>query len=352
MKQLQRKGRIWNWSQFHKWKDREETKLEQFPIIGKETTVFGIGSCFAENVVTHLRIRGVEANFFPGGTRFYDSKSIEQTLLHLFEKPTYSDDDFYQVDDGVFGNPFRLPDKRYESLDALRADDRSINDQARKLFTEADVIIVTIGGTELWRHPKTKKAYSTIPFPDVFNQQMPDIAEPHNLTFQENYNAIENIAKITKSNNPKAKLIFTVSPNRMTFTVSKKDIVQANCQGKSVLRAAVGEYCDRQTTHVQYFHSYELLEYCEQPKVVYDRHMRHVSTFGVQVVMNEFFHYFGKTSIRDEAEYEKIRSIFKDKVDAAQIPEYVAAIKLAQEKDRVRKRFKNLRRLIRPRLFS
>lgn len=319
---LTRKGNQWNWTRFHKWKERHSApKIKGEVLVDRKTKVFGFGSCFAENVIKYLSAKGVKASFFPGDTRFYDIQLVRQTLEHLLERPMYAEKDMWRTDQGKWGHPCRSPNKRYESLDALLAEDKIINEKAKSLFLEAEVIVITLGGTEIWRNPQTKLSYTTIPFPDVFNSQMPGIAEFHNLNFQENYDALEAIVTMTKKHNPRAKIIFTVSPNRMTFTATDKDVVQATCQGKSTLRTAVGEICEKYPEITRYFHSYELFEYNDYPQMVYDDQLRHVADFGVSVAMSEFHKYFASPDLHNEKEYLQIKAIMKDKELAYKIPQ-------------------------------
>ena len=323
MDNLTRKGYEWNWTQFNNWTDRYDFAYESKGIIGKNTKMFGIGSCFAENVVKYISSKGVKANFFPGNSRFYDILSVKQVFEHLFDNKTYKKKDMWKTSNGRWRHPFRHPGKVYKTLDSLWKEDRQINDLAKKYILSADVIAITIGGSELWRNPNTKLGYTTIPFPDVFNDQMPNIAEGYTLTFQEHLDCLDFIYKTIRRVNPKAELIFTVSPHRMTFTVSEKDVVQATCQGKSTIRTAVGEFTDRIKENASYFHSYEIVEYAEYPELFYDSDFRHVNRFAIEVVMNEFIRLFANSELYNENDYSKIATMYKDKKNILAIQEIV-----------------------------
>lgn len=320
MKKLTRKGMEWEWTTFHKWKDRYDTKIDPIELIGRDSKIFGMGSCFAANVISFLQSKVDTADFFPE-TRFYDILSVWQALEHLFVEPQYDESNMWRTDQGQYAHPFRSPNIRYGSVEELMEADKAMNETAKKQILDANVVIVTLGGTEIWRHPQNNKAYATIPFPDVFNSQMPQIAEFHNLNFQENYECLLNIYRLLQKINPKASLIYTVSPNRMTFTVSEKDVVQATSQGKSVLRAAVGELTDTYKDRLYYFHSYELLEYADYPEIVYDQQFRHVNDFAVSVVMSEFMKYYGCNILRDELSYQEVRRIYREKEGLHRISE-------------------------------
>jgi hypothetical protein len=276
-----------------------------------------MGSCFAQNVAGYLNInKGIAAFHFPETTH-YNTVSTLQELKHLLVEPQYDRQDMWVTEEGIYAHPFRRPGFRASSYGKLKQWSDTISSQASKLLSEADIIIITLGGTEVWRHPKTKKVYLTIPFPDIFNHQMPEIAEFHNLTFQENYTALEEIYFLVRKYIPKAHIIFTVSPNRMTFTVSEKDVTLATCQGKSTLRAAVGELTDKYRDHLHYFHSYEIVEFATFPHLFFDHQQRHVSSFAVTVIMNEFVRFFCTEELEDKSEYHLVQKMIKD-----QTPQY------------------------------
>ncbi len=323
MVNLTRKGHEWHWKEFDHWTSRYDFDYEAKGILKKNTKLFGIGSCFAENVIKYVSSQGVKADFFPGNSRFYDILSVKQVFEHLFHNEIYGKEDMWRTSDDNWRHPFRHPGKKYSSLDRLWKEDQQINNLAKKQITGADIIVITIGGAELWRNPKTKLGYTTIPFPDVFNEQMPDVAEVYSLTFLEHLDCLNFIYKTIRAVNLKADVVFTVSPHRMTFTVSDKSVVQATCQGKSTIRAAVGEFTDRVTEKAHYFHSYEIVEYAEYPELFYDSQFRHVGRFAIEVVMSEFMRLFADHQLYNEDHYKKITGMYKEKKDLAAVQEVI-----------------------------
>jgi len=317
---LSRRGNEWNWEQFHKWREKDTVcKYVNRPVIKKDSKVFTIGSCFAENVATYLETKSLYVHHFPDTIHFF-STSILQELKHLLVEPQYTTDDLWTTDSGLYAHPFRKPSFRTNTKEEMKVYSDRIESKALGHLKEADVIIITLGGTETWQDPKTKKPFLTIPYPDVFNTQMPGVAEFHNITFQENYDALKEIYLLLREHVPKADIIMSVSPNRMTFTVSDKDVVEATCQGKSVLRAAVGELTDRYTENLYYFHSYELIEYAKHNIDFLDREQRHVNKFGVSVAMAEFIKYFASDELQNRAEYDHVQQMVKDRAVKYHVP--------------------------------
>ena len=315
---LTRRGNVWEWTKFHKWKEKDNSKIKKIPLINKDTKVFSIGSCFAQNLAKYLEAKGHYVNHFPQTIHFF-TLSILQELKHLFEEPQYSMEDIWKTDDGLYANPFRKPSFRTKTIPEMEKYSKEVENKAKSLLLEADVIIVTLGGTEIWRNPRSQKPYLTIPYPEIFNSQMPELAEFYNLTFQENYDALKEIYLLLRKHVPKANIIMTVSPNRLTFTVSDKDIVLANCQGKSILRAALGELTDANTENLYYFHSYELIEYADYPIDFLDNEQRHVNPFAVTMIMNEFMKYFASDDVFDESEYRLVRKMVEERATGAHI---------------------------------
>jgi hypothetical protein len=151
-------------------------------------------------------------------------------------------------------------------------------------------VIITLGGTETWRNPKTGKTYVTIPMSDVFNALPEDEREVHDLSYEENVANLDAIYHLLREHVPGVKLILTVSPIRMTFTVRDVDVAVATANGKSVLRAAAGTVVEsaRENGDLFYFHSYETVVYAPPWLRAFDRDDVHVTPEAVRLVMHEF----------------------------------------------------------------
>ena len=312
MTNLRRKKNEWNWTTFHNWKDRSNFSEKSISIINQDTKIFGIGSCFAENVVKFCKSKGIQANFFPGSCRFYDLLSIKQVFEHLFDDEFYTMEDMWKTKDNLFRHPFRQPNKTYKTINALEKEDKQINNISKSSILEADIVIITIGGSEIWRDKGTKRGFTTIPFPDVFNHQMPDLAEVYELKHSEQLEYLNYIKNILRRVNPKSKLIFTVSPHRMTFTVTDKHIYEATCSSKSTIRSALNEFFSEKPKNCYYFRSYELIEYFEYPSIVFDENFAHVNSIAIELVMNTFMKNFADANFYNIEEYKKVIKLISD----------------------------------------
>ena len=90
---LSRKGSVWDWYQYHMWANRDQSGCPRMALIGKETAIFTMGSCFAQNVARYLSQRGLNAVAFPETVHF-NIRSTLQDLKHMLVSPQYSAQDF------------------------------------------------------------------------------------------------------------------------------------------------------------------------------------------------------------------------------------------------------------------
>jgi len=297
---LHHKGYSWNWHRSHKWGDWKNSPLSSIPLIREGTKVFSMGSCFADNVVRFLsRECGIDASAF-GESRFYDPASMLQTSRHLLENPQYAASEYFRTADGQWAHPFRNPRYRAKTEKEINDWTSLIENDARRKLTGANVIVLTLGGTETWRDPNTQKTYITIPFPDVFNvESNKHRMEFHNLSYEETRDAIQSLIDVIQRGCPNADIILTVSPIRMTFTCTDMDVRVATSRSKSVLRAAVDAVLDKKPQRVHYFHSYEIVNYAPSASAFFAEDGIHVTDHAVKRVMHEFSRQFIDNSVLD-----------------------------------------------------
>ena len=302
---LRRKQNEWDWSEFHFWSGREDSKFRCLDVVQRESKIFTIGSCFAQNLALFLSNKGLDVSHFPDTIHFFPA-SIRQELEHLTDNREFST--IWETDRGLFADPFRKPSMRFSSPKELRSYAEKIREESLLGIKRADVIVITLGGIECWRHPVSKEVYLTIPFPDVFNSQMPQIAELYTQTYAEVVTDLERTVDLVKELNVDATIIFSVSPNRLTFTCTEDDILTVNHKGKSILRAALEEII-KPKKRVFYFHSFELIEYSPHRLLLFDKDHRHVSDLAVGIVMTEFLRCFSRADLFDASEYELSRQV-------------------------------------------
>jgi hypothetical protein len=90
---------------------------------------------------------------------------------------------------------------------------------------------------------------------------------------------------------PEKTLVLTVSPVALAKTFTNQDIIVANCESKSQLRAVAGQI-RREFPNVCYWPSFEIAT----KQDVYCRDGRHVSPQAVQFIIDNFFRAHGRAA--------------------------------------------------------
>jgi hypothetical protein len=261
------------------------------PIVGRQTRIATIGSCFANRLVHVLEERGFAVAIHPGGL-WYNTGSIAQELEHLFGDITLRDEPRWQADDGMWIHPFKDYHERFRTLDELEAWSEAIDDEARRMFESAEVVVVTLGLTEVWYSTATGRPLIHIPPPDLFKHGAGTFRPTH---FEENRANLERIYE-TIAQHTQARLIVTVSPVPLYATFRDMDVRVANAISKSTLRAAVADLiCSH--PDVLYFHSYEIASSLNQPQLLFEPDGRHVRPAAVELIIAEFLKMFGDASL-------------------------------------------------------
>jgi len=275
---------------------------------------FTLGSCFAREIEESLIARGIsvlgsefslpkkyriggrwgrEEYFSTRGFTLENQRSClnkysVHSMAQCLELATNFDDDKLEslliATPSGYVNPHQhlsvaLPLE--ESIDLFR-DMMSVY----KLVTEAEVIVLTLGQTELWYDNETRTILNGTPpmealklFPQRFVFCMPD--------FFEIYAELARISGLIEShcrNSP--KVILTVSPVPFSRTFSGEDAIVANAMSKASLLVAARTMCiDKQNW--DYFPSYEMVtsscrEWAIEPDGV------HVMPRCVERVVEEF----------------------------------------------------------------
>jgi hypothetical protein len=116
--------------------------------------------------------------------------------------------------------------------------------------------------------------------------------------YQENLDNLEKIYKILKKYNKECKLVITISPVQLWATFRQDmDVISANCNSKSTLRAAADEFvCRHDDTF--YFPSYEiatsLTMMMNQSCFEKGKENFHINRETVELIMKHFFEFYSK----------------------------------------------------------
>ncbi len=240
-----------------------------------ESKVYAMGSCFAREIEAHLVQRGgriisvddsiqrPEFRDESGRTRngffhrFTPLSMLQEFQAAFGELEGWQDDSLiYPRDGGVIDLNYTHIESADNSAAAV-AVRRSIAQALVRRAAEADVVILTLGLIEAWVHKPTGFTANFVA-PKLLVRNA-DEFEFRLVGFAETIACLEGIRALLGRHNPKpVQLVVTVSPVPLSSTFTEKDIIVANGDSKSTLRAAAAEF-SAQHDDVHYFPSYEMV---------------------------------------------------------------------------------------------
>ena len=298
----EKSNQIWPW--FHK---HGVMTVPKNPIVHNSSKVFTIGSCFAHEVRKCLASRNIalqpdyKAIKFSADTAlvdslpenehiaFYNTFSIQQEIERAAGLWQQDEDDFWVVEGGAFGGTqmYQDPYRRAvfaKSRSVLTYIQDQINTQFQTGFEQADLFFITLGLIEVWRQKSNGKFVNQAP--GYQRGAGGDETEFYLSSFAENLESLSTTLEIIQSRRPGAKVVITVSPVPLFRTFTGSDIIVANTESKSLLRAVAGEVC-RTFSCASYFPSYELMNLVG-PQGYIPRDGRHVEPAAVDKIMELF----------------------------------------------------------------
>ena len=215
------------------------------PLIGPETRVVAFGSCFASRFAEWLTEHGFNLAF--------DSSSDQSIVRSPLETPSAVAQQFrwafgeLDSDLAFWMTPDR---KRVEATEEHRL-------ALRETLVQADVIIITLGISELWFDAVSGEPIWRIPPRELQERYAVKVAST-----AESIAALETIHRIRLAHMPDLKILYTVSPQRLAATFRGISPIVANTVSKAILRVAVDEFLrahpEELNAHYFYFPAYEL----------------------------------------------------------------------------------------------
>lgn len=277
------------------------------PLLGQGDIVFTMGSCFAREIRQALSGMAVsvgpdyaEVEVVPDDFRiddllqdphlnYYNSFTIRQEFERMTGRWIQAPDDMWQVDRDPFGAGMRFQDpyKRLtfgRSPEALRDAVARVNAVIDAGARNAGIFFFTLGMAEVFR--KYDDGRIACQKPAYLGGGGASETSLHLSTVAENVANLEAIRDMIGELRPGAHIVVTVSPVPLERTFSGRDIVVANAEGKSILRAAVGEFA-RAHGDVTYFPAYEIVIGLGD-KAFQERDLRHVDPDVIDVIMRAF----------------------------------------------------------------
>lgn len=262
--------------------------------ITKKTNIASIGSCFAREIRTWLINH--DFNFLQTATgpgtgagsarydRVYSTFSIRQEVERAFDlfKPIT---EYWEINEE--GQTHLLDPHRYTIAwhdHAQRIQEQAEHKQAvYQAFTQADVLIITVGQGEVWYDERDGSVFPALPPLEIFDPQVHKLKVSR---FQENLDNLKISYELLKKHNPNLHLIITTSPVPLKLTFSQNNSIVANNAMKSMLRAVVDEFVKTSGPMVHYFPAYEIVTQLTDKPFTEDG--RHVTRDTVETIMSTF----------------------------------------------------------------
>lgn len=267
------------WSNFHELRALEIAKRK---LLNPGAPVFTIGSCFADEIRRALQRAGFVVHPDYGSIPYdqrsaspthpknafmehYDTFAIRQEFETAFGLWADRHEIFWPLRDTranevlesdiVFQDPARrrVYGKTPEALGLLTDAFTAV---IRNGIAQAELIIITLGLTEVWQDNATGR-YLCV-WPGSGGGGGEGLATFKQSTFAENYANVKAILGMLFERYPRKQVLLTVSPVPLRRTFSNLDVGTANTESKSILRAVAGQISREHASNVTYYPAYEM----------------------------------------------------------------------------------------------
>lgn len=277
-----------------------EAKFE----FGNAASFFTIGSCFARNVENYLLKAGrallsqmpplPNEYFIEDGAAMrsgYQNVYTPGSMLEIIKMA-----EGHEPAAAIVGENDQYLDLMTSGLHPLPLSEvqkiRSGLVQQYRRLAEAEVVLITLGYNEAWRHIPSDAYINRTPAHPILRRREKDF-EFAILDFAQTLGLLEEAVARLKTLSPKIRIIFTVSPVPLTATFSDRHIYVANQRSKATLLAAAHKLAERHA-FVDYFPSYDIVMNSAR-EVAFIEDGVHVRPKMVEYIMKNFFEsYFGK----------------------------------------------------------
>jgi hypothetical protein len=274
--------------------------------IDRNTRITSMGSCFAREIKSVLVREGysyiTEETHHPASKhagaaweRLYNTFSMRQIFAYTFE--CWSPDLRWWIApcSGTIQDPYRRI-ILYDTVEQAEEDFREHVECSRRVLQRAEVLILTLGLTEVWEDLHDGSVVC-LPSGPYVNEGGDMKRYRFRVTrYAENLANLEHIHAIMAQHNPACRIIVTVSPVHLWATFrTDSDVISASCNSKSTLRAVADEFAHAHE-NVIYFPAYEMAT-IYRPLMGWSlftegRENFHVNQETVDFIMNRFFEYY------------------------------------------------------------
>jgi len=290
--------------------------------INTQDKIATAGSCFAQNITKLLRNSDCnlldyeqppkdlpEFLYTKYGYKMFSCRygniytvaSLVQLLKEAFNIKNYN----YEVwknENENFCDPSRpnITEGGFDTLEELNYNRTIHLEEVKRLFSNLDIFIFTLGLTESWMNIEDGFVFPIAPGVIAGRYNKTNHAFK-NFTYNEIISDFEEFVSILQSVNKNFKILLTVSPVPLAATASDKNVLYSTIHSKSILRS-VCSYLYEKHEFIDYFPSFEIFCNPWSSEDYYEDNRRDVSAEGVEVAMNLFFSSFKLKLIKHESE--------------------------------------------------
>ncbi len=279
--------------------------------IDRTTPIASMGSCFAReirkallkheyNYILEETHKWAAVHASAAWERTYNTFSMRQIFDYSFNEFSPLTRWWVSPETGQVQDPFRRI-ILYDTIENAELDFQNHMRCSRKAINRAKVLILTLGLTEIWENIHDRSVICLPSGPYV--NEGGDMSDYRFRVsrYPENLENLESIYCTLKQNNPDCKMIITVSPVHLWATFrTDMDVVSANCNSKSTLRAAADEFVYRHDD-VFYFPSYEIAtsfnQLTNKSPFVKGKENFHINEETVDLIMKHFFEFYTTAGI-------------------------------------------------------
>jgi len=277
----------------HSWQKRNQQEWHHYSwrkFFSKRTKLLSIGSCFAVNFSRWIRLQGVTV-LNPEWGMHYNLPTIYREFQHASGKKIKNIIWNIEGKRGAYyidGNRHPI---HASTLEKLKETHLKIVKDSHKALRTADVILITLGLSEVWEE-KVGDEWVTInrtPPEKIYNKER---HKCRNLTVKESKEHLQNIIRLIRRYNKNADVVFSVSPIPLKTSFCDMNIKISNLRSKMTLLTALSEYMDECKETIIYFPSFDIFMDSADRAKWFQLDERHFSAKGIEYFCKKFIEYF------------------------------------------------------------
>jgi len=270
---------------------RTEINIPLFPDkISYNDTIFGLGSCFVDNMKQKLTYYQFRNQINPFGTIF-NPASIMNIMQRIVERDYFNENDLFYHQD--VWKSFELHSGfNHTDKNALLTTVNNQIEESANYLKSSNWLFLTFGTAWVYKHLESDKIVSNchkVPQPNF---------EKLLLYPEEISEAIKETIKLAKFLNPQLKILLSISPVRHL-----KDGFVENQHSKAHLLTAVHQNVSKD---IYYFPSYEIMLDDLRDYRFYKDDFTHPNDLAINYIWEKF-----KTGLIDSKAYQTMQKVAK-----------------------------------------